>query len=136
MTGYTKLFSRILDSTIWREDDRTRILWITMLAMADRDGIVRASIPGIADRARISIADCECALQRFQQSDKYSSSQEDKGRRIRPVEGGWLLINHGKYRALMSAEDQREKSRIRKQNQRERDKRVTSHVVTPGHECH
>lgn len=136
MSGYTKLFNRILDSTIWREDDRTRILWITMLAMTDRDGIVRASIPGLADRARISIEDCEAALAKFQQPDKYSTSQEDDGRRIRQIDGGWVLINHGKYRALMSAEDQREKARIRKQNQRTRDKRDMSQAVTPGHECH
>jgi hypothetical protein len=137
MTGYTKLFSQILDSTVWREDDHARILWITMLAMADRDGIVQSSIPGLADRARISIEHCEAGLKRFQQPDKYSKSKEDEGRRIRPIEGGWLLINHGKYRALMSREDQREKARIRKQNQRLRDSQCdTSHPVTPGHECH
>jgi hypothetical protein len=137
MNGFTKLFNQILDSTIWREDDRTRILWITMLAMADRDGIVRSSVPGLADRARISIEDCEAGLERFQQADKYSTSQDDEGRRIRLVDGGWLLINHSKYRVLMSAEDQREKARIRKQNQRARVKqRDTSRSVTPGHECH
>lgn len=136
MTGYTKLFSRILDSTIWREDDRTRLLWITMLAMADRDGIVRSSIPGLADRARISIEDCEASLERFQQPDRYSTSQEEEGRRISRIDGGWFLINHSKYRALMSAEDQREKARIRKQNQRTRDKRDMSQPVTPGLECH
>lgn len=136
MSGYTKLFSGILDSTIWREDDRTRILWITMLAMADRDGNVKSSIPGLADRARISIEDCESGLERFQQADKYSTSQDEEGRRIRAIDGGWMLINHSKYRTLMSAEDQREKARIRKQNQRTRAKCDMSRPVTPGHECH
>jgi hypothetical protein len=137
MSGYTKLFSHMLDSTIWRENDHTRLLWVTMLAMVDQDGIVQSSIPGLADRARISIEDCEAGLKRFQQPDKYSRSPEAEGRRIRTVDGGWLLINHGKYRALMSVEDQKEKARIRKQNQRSRNKqRDMSHSVTPGHECH
>jgi hypothetical protein len=137
MSGFTKLFSQILDSTIWREDDRTRILWITMLAMVDRDGVVKSSIPGLADRARISIDDCEAGLERFQQADKYSTSQDDEGRRIRPVNGGWLLINHSKYRALMSADEQREKARLRKQNQRARVKqRDMSRAVTSSPECH
>jgi hypothetical protein len=120
MAGYTKLFSRILDSTIWREDDKTRILWITMLAMTDQDGIVQCTIPGLADRARITIKECEDALERFQTPDKYSWSKEDEGRRVRAVEGGWFLINHAKYRALMSQEEQREKTRLRVQRWREK----------------
>src|ERR1700677_889831 len=122
MPGYTKLFSRILDSTIWREDDETRILWITMLAMADQDGIVLCTIPGLSDRARISLAACERALKRFQEPDKYSWSQEYEGRRIRVTDGGWELINHAKFRELMSAEEQREKTRVRVAKWRERKK--------------
>ena len=113
MAGYTKLFSRILDSTIWREDSDTKVLWITMLAMADQDGVVHATIPGLADRARVSIEKCEDALARFQEPDKYSWSKEEAGRRVRVVEGGWFLINHAKYRALMGYEEQKEKTRLR-----------------------
>ena len=123
--GYTKLFSRILDSTIWREDDKTRILWITMLAMANQHGVVECTIPGLADRARISIKECESALQRFQQPDKYSWSKEKQGRRIEAVDGGWFLINHDKYRQLLSREDQREKTRLRVARYRYRNASVT-----------
>ena len=45
MHSYTKLFSSIITSTIWMEDDKTRILWITLLAMADQHGEVYSSIP-------------------------------------------------------------------------------------------
>ena len=54
MAGYTKLFNSILMSTIWREDDKTRIVWITLLAMADKNGIAETSIPSLADAARVS----------------------------------------------------------------------------------
>ena len=30
---YNKLFTKILDSTIWLEDDATRLVWITFLAV-------------------------------------------------------------------------------------------------------
>jgi hypothetical protein len=130
MPGYTKLFSRILDSTIWREDDKTRILWITMLAMADQDGIVHCTVPGLADRARISLDECESALVRFQKPDKYSWSRDDEGRRIKVVDGGWFLINHAKYRAFMSYEEQKEKTRIRVQKWRERQSLRTVTTVT------
>lgn len=134
MAGYTKLFTRILDSTIWREPDETRILWITMLALADQDGIVQSTIPGLADRARISLEECERSLERFQQPDKYSWSKEEEGRRIKVVDGGWFLINHSKYRALLSKEDQAEKTRLRVQKYRALRKIVTdgNGVVTPS----
>ena len=94
MSGYTKLFNSILASTIWREDDKTRIVWITLLAMAGRDGVADGSIPGLADLARVSVEDCEAALAKLKAPDKYSRSKGNDGRRIRDVDGGWLLLNH------------------------------------------
>jgi hypothetical protein len=35
---YNRLFTKILDSSIWLEADTTRIVWITMLASMDEDG--------------------------------------------------------------------------------------------------
>src|SRR5262249_24620720 len=80
------------------EDDKTRIVWITLLALSDKDGYVAGSIPGLADLARVSIPECERALEKLQQPDKYSRSPEHDGRRIHAVEGGWLVLNRAKYR--------------------------------------
>lgn len=136
MSGYTKLFSRILDSTIWREPNETRLLWITMLAMADQDGVVHCTIPGLADRARISLQECEAALHKFQQPDKYSWSKEMEGRRITEVDGGWFLVNHAKYRALMCREEQQEKTRIRVARHRAAKKAAAARVTgVTGNAC-
>ena len=51
--AFVKVHSSILDSSVWLEDDRTRIVWFTLMAMADRDGRVEASVPGLANRARV-----------------------------------------------------------------------------------
>jgi len=132
MAGYTKLFARILDSTVWREPDPIRILWITMLALADRDGVVHCTVPGLADRARISIEQCRAGISRFTDTDPDSLTTSDEGRRIRRVEDGWELINYQKYRSMMSEEEQREKSKIRMANWRKRKKLEESSVtVTP-----
>jgi Meiotically Up-regulated Gene 113 (MUG113) protein len=69
-----------------------------MLAMADRNGIIAASIPGLADMARTTIEETKAALQKFMEPDEYSRSKEDDGKRIREIDGGWILINHAKYR--------------------------------------
>jgi hypothetical protein len=111
VAGYTKLFSTILASTIWRADDKVRIVWITLLAMADRFGIAEGSVPGLADFARVSIEDCDRALQALMSVDARSRTKTKGGRRIEVVDGGWKVINHAKYRNAMGADERREYKR-------------------------
>ncbi len=131
MTGYTKLFGSILDSTIWRESNETRLLWITMLAMAGKSSVVEASIPGLADRARLTLPQTEAALATLLAPDPYSRTKESEGRRIEAVDGGWIILNHAKYRAKMSQEDRA--IYMQKYRQEGRDKsRRGKQVVTNG----
>lgn len=111
MAGFTKLFGSLLASTVWRESDKVRIVWITLLAMTDQRGIAEGSIPGIADLARVSIEDCEMALGRLQEPDQYSRSQEYEGRRIEPVQGGFRVLNYARYREKLSEDERREYQR-------------------------
>lgn len=120
MTGYTKLFGSILDSSIWRESKETRLVWITMLAMCDRDGTVSAAVPGLADRAKVSLEECLAALKTLSEPDPWSRSADHEGRRIQAVDGGWKIINHEKYRNKMSLEDRREYYRKKKQEYRDK----------------
>lgn len=120
MTGYTKLFGSIVASTIWREPHTIRIVWITMLAMANKTGTVEASVPGLADLARVTLDECKEALEALMQPDEYSRTPGNEGRRIQPVDGGWLILNHAKYRAKMGADEKREYFRLKKQEQRQK----------------
>src|ERR1700753_3636169 len=101
---FTKLVSSITESTIWTEDDHTRLVWICMLAMSDKFGRVWASIPSLAKRARVPIESVEIALNKFLSSDKYSRTKTNEGRRIDVIEGGWQLLNYAKYRAIRDEE--------------------------------
>lgn len=121
--SYTKLFSSITASTIVSEPLATRWLWVTMLAMADQNGHVWGSIPGLARIANIAISDVESGLQAFLSPDPYSRTKENEGRRISEVDGGWLLLNHGKYRAIRSAEERREYMREYMRQRRESEKK-------------
>jgi len=98
MSGYTPLFASIITSSIWDEDDKTRIVWITMLALADSTGLVEASIPSLAHIARVDRNSCEKALEKLSAPDTNSRSKEFQGRRIEKVDGGWLILNLVKYR--------------------------------------
>ena len=108
---FTKLFSSITESTVWCESSNIRIVWITMLAMADRKGRVWASIPGLANRARVPLEDTEIALELFLSPDKYSRTPDYEGRRIEKIDGGWRLLNHEKYLAMRDDEMRREYQR-------------------------
>lgn len=110
--SYTKLDSSITDSTIWQASDTTRIVWITMLAMADQNGYIGGSVPGLAGRARVSLDACVKALECLTEPDIWSRTKEHEGRRIAEADGGWVLLNHAKYRATQNADDRRERSRV------------------------
>lgn len=136
MSGYTKLFNSILASTIWRAPDKTRIVWITMLAMVDKDGVVEGSVPGLADFARVSLEDCEAALLELSGPDQYSRSSEHEGRRIEAIDGvGWQLLNHGKYRAKMSEDERREYNRIKQAEWRANQKQSVKPMSTGVNDC-
>jgi hypothetical protein len=122
MSGFTKLFNSILTSSIWCEDDKTRIVWITMLAMANEFGMVESCVGGLAHQAHVSKEDCQKALDKFLEPDTDSRSAEFEGRRIERVSGGWRLLNHAKYRAQMSLESRREYFRLKKQEARKKEK--------------
>ena len=126
---YTKLANTILTSTVWMESDETRIVWITMLAMADKNGEVQASIPGLANVARVRLEACREALEIFQRPDPDSRTEGDQGRRIEKIPGGWVILNHGKYRELGSDDDRRAKNAERQRRWRERHKNNATGVT-------
>ena len=122
---YNKLFTKILDSTIWLEPDPYRIVWITLIAAMDEDSNVYfACAENLAMRARVSLADAEAAIACFESPDKRNKGQEYDGRRIERIPGGWHILNGQKYRGLVTRAIMREQNRVRVQ--RFRDKNITS----------
>jgi hypothetical protein len=113
MSSYTKLFSSIIHSSVWQAERHVKILWITLLAMKDRDGVVEASLPGLAAAAGISMDETKQALALFQAPDPYSRTKTDDGRRVREVDGGWFVINHDLYNERSSADDYKAKNAAR-----------------------
>jgi hypothetical protein len=129
--AYTKLFNSIITSTIWSEDDQTRIIWITMLAIADKNGEVQGSIPGLARIAGVPVEACRSAITKFLSPDVDSRTKDDEGRRIELIDGGWHLLNHSKYRDMASDADRAEKAAIRQARHRQKVKRnaPTCHAI-------
>jgi hypothetical protein len=101
-----------------------------MLAMADSKGRIFGSIPGLANRARVSVDSARTAINTFLSPDPDSRTPVAEGRRIEPIDGGWRLINHDKYRSLRDEESAKEAKRkyINERRAKERAEKVDKTV--------
>lgn len=111
---YNKLFTSILDSSIWLQPSPTRIVWVTFLAAMDEDGFVRmATVTNLANRAYVTIGEAAAAVATLEGPDEASPGQAYDGRRIERVEGGWMVLNAAKYRDTVTRAHEREQTRLR-----------------------
>lgn len=120
MAGYVKLFSEIVESSIWDEDSDTCKVWITLLALSDQDGYVRGSPGWLAGKSRVSLGKCTLALRKFKEPDLQSKTEDNEGRRIEQLEDGWLILNYISFRDRLSTDKQSVATRERVRKHRER----------------
>lgn len=130
---YVKLFSSILTSSVWSEDVATRIVWITLLALADKSGDVRCSPSGLARTANVSQAEAAAAISKFLSPDPESGTEDYEGRRVEELPGGWHILNYAKYRALQDVEDRKEQWRQSSAKHRDKKRQQTSAISENGH---
>lgn len=133
MYTFTKLSSALTDSSVWDLPNHVRILWVTMLSMADRRGRVWAATTGLAHRSRITLEEAEEGIAILSSPDPASRSPAHEGRRIAKIDGGWVLLNHAKYRDARDPEERRAYLRDAKRRQRERARAAT--VPPEEHPC-
>ena len=131
---YNKLFEKILDSSIWLQPTPTRIVWITLLAAMDEDGFAHFSaLQNLAERARVSIAEAQAAVDCFLGPDPDSGNPENDGRRVERVPGGFQILNADYHRRMVTRELQRMGTRERVRRYRERQK--AAEVTSDGNNC-
>jgi hypothetical protein len=120
---YNKLFTSILDSSIWLEQPATKVVWVTLIAAMDEDGFAHFSaIQNLANRAVLPLNETEAAVTILESPDTNSADREHEGRRIERVPGGWMVLNARKYHDLTTRAVAKEKVRQRVQKHRLRKK--------------
>jgi len=106
-----------------------------MIVLCDSEGVIDITPPALSNRTRIPLEIIEEGIKYLSSPDPYSRSQDHEGRRIILIDEhrpwGWIIVNHKYYRDLASVEDQREKAKLRKQKQREKESKKED--VTPCH---
>lgn len=126
-TVYNKLFTKILDSSIWLASDTTRIVWITLIAAMDEDGFCPfATVENLAARARVELKAAKKAVAELESPEPETATADNDGRRIERVPGGWLVINASKYRQMVTRLVVREQTRERVKRHRARNASVTA----------
>ena len=113
MSGFTKLDSGIVHSTIWVQPHDVLRVWIALLALANIDGYVRTAAPALAHTCMIPVDRMREILRILESPDEDSRSEAEGGRRLLKVQGGWWLVNHAEYRQKVSAEEKRAADRER-----------------------
>jgi hypothetical protein len=128
---YVRVFSSILDSSIWQEELHVRCLWLVLLIMADesRDGTVNVPIARLAQKAALTEEQTRNALEILMAPDEDSDSPDEEGRRIVPLiperpTRGWRLVNWKKYKDISNAEQRREQVKENMRRYRAKDSRV------------
>jgi hypothetical protein len=117
---FALLWSSMLTSSLWiAESKETRLLFITMLVLKNKDGqILGMGLMGLADRAKLTLEETAKSLKVLVGVDKNDHSGVDGGRRVREIEGGWEVVNHEMYGFTSDAK--REFWRLQKEEERRR----------------
>lgn len=98
MSGWTKLFSSMLESSVCELPIHARWVWVCMLAICDVRGFVSGTTSGLARRCNVTREQFEEAIALLTAPDHTSRSTEMEGRRLIQEPGGWLIINRVKFR--------------------------------------
>lgn len=135
MLGWSPLWESIVESSIWLEPDHVLRLWVYFLARKDRDGFVPYKSPAVlANTNRLSIDKYNDALRRLLNPDPNSSTPNCDGRRIVEVEGGWVVVNHAKYRDKIREEYRREYQRKKQAEYRKAKSKHKKSKPAPGYQ--
>jgi hypothetical protein len=112
--SFAKLDSGIIKSSLWAEPPETRVLWVTMLAMKDENGFVSTSRSGLLRAANIPQDKFEEAIKTIESPDPDSRTPEHDGIRAEKIDGGWVILNHEKYRLHDDVQRNNTRERVKK----------------------
>jgi uncharacterized phage protein (TIGR02220 family) len=121
MNTWTPIWNKLPDSSIWLESKEVKILFVTMLALKDRDHVVRLNAFELSRKSNLTEQEVIDALEVLKSPDtKRLEPQEYEGRRIERVEDGWLILNGEKYREKIQEQRRREYCREKMREYRSR----------------
>lgn len=119
MDNWCPLFAKIVDSSLWKEDDVVVKVFLTMMAKKDKDHVCRGTAFNIGEWAKKTELQVIEAIKVLCSPDlKRIEPQPFDGRRLQRVEDGWLILNGDWYDRLAKRQMRREYKRIKQSEYR------------------
>lgn len=116
VNGFVKIYgSKLITSSLWDEAPEARLVFLSLLAIADWQGFV--DIPNERALARVmnvEISYLEKALAVLMAPDDGSRTPDQEGRRVLREGSGWRVVNYEKYREFRSATQEATRLRVEK----------------------
>jgi hypothetical protein len=129
---YVKMFKSIFDGSLYGQFEPT-VVFMAMLVIAEREGIVDMTPEAIAARCGFPLAVVQRGIVELEKADPRSRTPDEDGRRIVRLEEsrewGWRITNYEKYEKIRSAEERREYFRLKKREQRAKLSTNSVHTV-------
>lgn len=124
---YGKIFEQIYDGTL-RNDHLTRLVFMDMIVLADKDGIVDMTQDALSARTNVPLEIILDAIKKLEQPDSRSRSKKDDGARIKLIDDhrdwGWEIVNYEYYLKKGSYEHKKKQDRERIAKKRKENKGV------------
>lgn len=110
MAPYGKVHDCLFGSSIMEEDLEIRWIWVCMIIIADKNGIVDETMMSLARRFNVPLKSIKKAISSFLKPDVNSRTIDSDGRRLKPIRKsfGWRIINYQYYRDLSTSQDRAE----------------------------
>jgi hypothetical protein len=137
---WKRAHASVFDSSIMEEPYHVRLVFDYMIRKADTRGFCRGTETALARIFNVTLDHFRDAVAALEAPDvRKSRTPDNEGKRIKEVQGGWLILNHGIYQSESKTENF--SSHNKKQNESENENRVTnpnrvtkvtSRVTDPG----
>jgi len=85
-----------------------------MLALKDENGFVFSSNSGLQREANITEEEFAAGIKCLESPDNDSRTKENDGIRVKKIDGGWVVLNHSKYRVRESLKREKTRERVRR----------------------
>ena len=110
MNVFAKIFAQIFDSSI-AGDYVVRHVFMDLLVLADRDGVVDMTLDAISRRTNVPEEMVAHAIKELMKPDRKSRSHQVDGCRIIAIDShrdwGWQIVNYEHYRNIKDEEARR-----------------------------
>lgn len=111
---FSKLDSKITKSSLWSEECYVRVVFLSFLAEKDENGYVESDYYAMQRTCNVKLEEFDEAIKKLESPDERSRTPDNDGRRIKRVQGGWIVLNHEKYRLPEDVKKEQTKLRVQR----------------------